>query len=150
MVLDNFFDRNEAYAMNSDPYKQFLRTIQQAIGTGSIMLASDKIEFENGNGKYMGYTRVNRGESELILAPEQTFSFVGRWLTEQGIPFVTDAGTLFKKLYDQKLSRGYENADGRGGIHRRYLKRIKLNGHLTEMLVINMQAVDVMINKGDD
>lgn len=149
-VLDDFFDRNEAYAMNSDPYKQFLRALQQAMGTGSIVLASDKMEFESGNGRYIGYMRINRGEQELILAPEQAFSFVNRWLAEQGIPFVTDAGTLFKKLYDQKLSRGYENADGRGGIHRRYLKRIKLNGHLTEMLVINTQAVDVMMNKGDD
>jgi len=146
-VIQDVMIINEEQAKISEPWQQCLQALQQGIGTGAVLLAGDKTEYEQGAARYNGFIRKTHNELQYVLAPEKTIVFVRRWMEDLGRTLVSDQKTLFKKFYENNVSIGYINKDGRGGIRTRYLKRIKLNGQLTEMLIINVQAMSEMLKK---
>jgi hypothetical protein len=146
-VIQDVMLINEEQAKVSEPWQQCLQALQQGIGTGAVLLARDKSEYEQGAARYNGFIRKTQNELQYVLAPEKTIVFVRRWMEDLGRTLVSDQKTLFKKFYENNVSIGYVNKDGRGGIRTRYLKRIKLNGQLTEMLIINVLAMSEMLKK---
>ena len=138
--------RNQIAATVAEPYHQFLITLQQAIATGSAQIAINKDEFEKNGSHYIGFHRVDKGDSEYVLAPDKVFSLVKHQLIDSGKDLVSDATPIFKELFEHRISKGYDNKDGKGGVRKRYLKRVKLNGHQPEVLVISVAAMEKTIS----
>lgn len=74
------------------------------------------------------------------------FSLVKHQLIDSGKDLVSDATPIFKELFEKGISKGYDNKDGKGGVRKRYLKRVKLNGHQPEVLVISIAAMEKTIS----
>ncbi len=79
--------------------------------------------------------------------PDKVISNARHLLADSGRELVSDSTTIFKELLNHGISKGYENKDGNGGTRKRYLKRVKLNDHLVEMLVISKEAMERTIEK---
>ena len=120
-------------------------TLQQAIATGSAQIAINKEEFERNGSHYLGFHRVDKGDSEYVLAPDKVFSLVKHQLIDSGKDLVSDATPIFKELFEHRISKGYENQSSKNGTRTRYLKRVKLNGHQPEVLVISIAAMEKFI-----
>lgn len=146
-VIVELIKRNAEAAMISEPWQQFLLTLHQAIGTGSARMAHTKEDFaDNGNGikNYIGYKRDN----EYVFEPTRVMSLVRRQILESGKELVADSTAIFKDLFENNISRGYGNQkDGRGSTRNRYLKRVKINGNMVEMLVISIDEMECFVNK---
>lgn len=69
-------------------------------------------------------------------------TLVRRQLLDSGQELIAESTAIFKELREHGISKGYDNQqDGKGNVRKRYLKRIKINGHLIEMLVISVVAM---------
>lgn len=145
-VIVDFMMKNQIAATVAEPYQQFLVTLQQAIATGSAQIAVSKDEFEKNGSHYIGFRRIDKGDSEYVLAPDKVFSLVKHQLIDSGKELVSDATPIFKELFEHGISKGYDNKDGKGGVRNRYLKRVKLNGHQPEMLVVSVSAMEKCIS----
>lgn len=146
-VIQNLMKRNEEMAIVAEPWQQFLLTLQQGIAMNSIILAADKTEYESTGTKYLGFKRFEKGEEEYVLPPSQIFIEVKRRLQEIGKDLVANDTAIFRELFMRSLALGYTNQDGRGSTRNRYLKRIKLHGHLVEMLVIPVEKMEREVEK---
>ena len=140
-VVLQMMKANEEYAKFSEPYEQFLKALEQGIGTGTIRIAANRQEYEVCNGHFVGYE--DTGARHLILAPDPTIMAVRRWLESKGQVLVADNLSICRALYRNHITDGYSNqSDGKGHYRERYFKRIMLNGRSTEMLVINVSAME--------
>ncbi|MBR4152006.1 MAG: hypothetical protein IKT98_03530 [Selenomonadaceae bacterium] len=146
-VIVDLMLRNQSAATEAEPWQQFLVTLQQAIATGTTLIAVNKDEFEQNGGRYAGFQRIDKGDAEYVLSPDKVISIARHLLTDSGRELVSDSTTIFKELLNHGVSKGYENKDGNGGTRKRYLKRVKLNGHLVEMLVLSKDALEKAIEK---
>ena len=146
VIVDLMF-RNQTAATVAEPWQQFLIILQQAIATGTALIAVNKDEFEQNGGKYVGFQRLDKDDAEYVLSPDKVISTVRHLLTDSGRELVSDSTMIFKELLAHGVSKGYENKDGNGGTRKRYLKRVKLNDHLVEMLVISKDAMERAIEK---
>lgn len=146
-VIVDLMLRNQSAAIVAEPWQQFLIILQQAIATSTILFAVSKDEFEQNGGRYAGFQRIDKDDAEYVLAPDKVISTVRHLLTDSGRELVSDSTTIFKELMTHGISKGYENKDGNGGTRKRYLKRVKLNDHLVEMLVISKDAIERAIEK---
>ena len=107
----------------------------------------NKEEFEQNGGKYVGFQRLDKDDAEYVLLPDKVISTALHLLVDSGRELVSDSTTIFKELLAHGVAKGYENKDGNGGIRKRYLKRVKPNEHLVEMLVISKDAMERAIRK---
>lgn len=146
-VIIDLMLRNQSAATVAEPWQQFLVTLQQAIATGTALISVSKDEFEENGGKYVGFQRFDKGGAEYVLSPDKVISTARHLLTDSGRELVSDSTTIFKELLAHGVSKGYENKDGNGGTRKRYLKRVKLNGHLVEMLILSKDAMERAIEK---
>ena len=145
-VIVDLLLRNQAAAIVAEPWQQFLMSLQQLIATGATPIALNKDEFEHSGGvRYIGFQRIDRGDVEYVLSPEKAIAVIRRQMMESGKELVSDSTTIFKELLANGVSKGYENKDGNGGTRKRYLKRVKLNDHLVEMLVLSKSAMEKAI-----
>lgn len=142
-VIVELIKRNSEAAMISEPWQQFLLTLHQAIGTGSARITCTKADFESNDIKNcVGYKRDN----EYVLEPTRVMSLVRRQMLESGKTLVSESNAIFKELFEHNISLGYDNQkDGRGNTRNRYLKRVKINNHLVEMLVISIDAMECFV-----
>ncbi|MBE8954920.1 MAG: hypothetical protein SR2Q5_04510 [Quinella sp. 2Q5] len=131
----------------AEPWQQFLLTLQPLIATGAAPIAKEKDEFERNGNRYIGFQRIDKGDAEYVLAVDKVVSVIRHQLLDSGRELVSDSTTIFKELLVHGVSKGYENKDGNGGTRKRYLKRVKLNGHLVEMLVLSRAAMERAIEK---
>ena len=125
-----------------EPYQQFLMTLQQAIATGTLLIATTKEEFEKDGNRYVGFSRPAEGDMEYVLNPYKTLNFVRRYLFDAGKELVSDATTIWKELFEHGISKGYVS-----GTRNRYFKRIKLHDNQAEMLVLSKMAFEKAIEK---
>ena len=144
-VIVDFMIKNQIAATVAEPYQQFLITLQQAIATGSAQIATDREIFEKNGGRYIGFRRIDKGDSEYVLVPDKVFSLVKHQLIDSGKDLVSDATPIFKELFEHGISKGYENQSNKNGTRTRYLKRVKLNDHQPEVLVISVSAMEKCI-----
>ena len=144
-VIVDFMIKNQIAATVAEPYQQFLITLQQAIATGSAQIATDREKFEKNGGRYIGFRRIDKGDSEYVLVPDKVFSLVKHQLIDSGKDLVSDATPIFKELFEHGISKGYENQSNKNGTRTRYLKRVKLNDHQPEVLVISVSAMEKCI-----
>ena len=61
VIVDLMF-RNQIAATVAEPWQQFLLTLQQAIATGTALIAVNKDEFEQNGGKYVGFQRLDKDD----------------------------------------------------------------------------------------
>ena len=146
VIVDLMF-RNQTAATVAEPWQQFLVTLQQAIATSTALIAVNKDEFEQNGGKYVGFQRFDKDGAEYVLSPDKVISNARHLLADSGRELVSDSTTIFKELLAHGISKGYENKDGNGGTRKRYLKRVKLNGHLVEMLILSKDAMEKAIEQ---
>ena len=146
-VIVDLMLRNQTAATVAEPWQQFLVTLQQLIATGSALIAVTKEEFEQNGGRYIGFQRADKDGAEYILSPDKSVGMIRRQLSDLGHELVSDSTPIFKELLAHGISKGYENKDGNGGTRKRYLKRVKLNDHLVEMLVLSKEAMEKAIAK---
>ena len=146
-VIVDLMLRNQTAATVAEPWQQFLVTLQQAIATSTALIAVNKDEFEQNGGKYVGFQRLDKDGAEYVLSPDKVVATARHLLADSGRELVSDSTTIFKELLNHGISKGYENKDGNGGTRKRYLKRVKLNDHLVEMLVLSKDAMERAIEK---
>lgn len=146
-VIVDLMLRNQAAATVAEPWQQFLLTLQPLIATGAASIAKEKDEFERNGNRYIGFQRIDKGDAEYVLAVDKVVSVIRHQLLDSGREIVSDSTTIFKELLAHGVSKGYENKDGNGGTRKRCLKRVKLNGHLVEMLVLSKAAIERAIEK---
>ena len=146
VIVDLMF-RNQTSATVAEPWQQFLVTLQQAIATSTALIAVNKDEFEQNGGKYVGFQRLEKDGAEYVLSPDKVVATARHLLVDSGRELVSDSTTIFKELLNHGISKGYENKDGNGGTRKRYLKRVKLNGHLVEMLVLSKDGMEKAIEQ---
>ena len=146
-VIVELMFRNQTAATVAEPWQQFLVTLQQAIATSTALIAVTKDEFEQNGGKYVGFQRLDKDGAEYVLSPDKVVATARHLLADSGRELVSDSTTIFKELLNHGISKGYENKDGNGGTRKRYLKRVKLNDHLVEMLVLSKDAMERAIEK---
>ena len=147
-VIVDLMLKNQMVATVAEPWQQFLITFQQAIATGTTLIAVSKEEFEQNGGRYVGFQRTDKdGDIEYILSPDKLMSTVRHQMLGSGRALVSDSTTIFRELLEHDISKGYNNKDGNGGTRKRYLKRVKLNGHLVEMLILSKDAIERTIEK---
>ena len=147
-VIVDLMLKNQMVATVAEPWQQFLITFQQAIATGTTLIAVSKEEFEQNGGRYVGFQRTDKdGDIEYILSPDKLMSTVRHQMLDSGRALVSDSTTIFRELLEHDISKGYNNKDGNGGTRKRYLKRVKLNGHLVEMLILSKDAIERTIEK---
>ena len=146
-VIVELMFRNQTAATVAEPWQQFLVTLQQAIATSTALIAVTKDEFEQNGGKYVGFQRLDKDGAEYVLSPDKVVATARHLLVDSGRELVSDSTTIFKELLNHGISKGYENKDGNGGTRKRYLKRVKLNDHLVEMLVLSKDAMERAIEK---
>lgn len=135
-IIVDLMLRNQTAATVAEPWQQFLIIMQQAIATSTILIAVSKEEFEQNGGRYTGFQKTDK-----------VISTVRYLLTDSGRELDSDSTTIFKELLNHGVSKGYEKKDGNGGTRKRYLKRVKLNGHLVEMFVLSKDAMEKAIEK---
>lgn len=146
-VIVDLMLRNQSAAIVAEPWQQFLIILQQAIATSTILIAVSKEEFEQNGGRYAGFQKADKDGVEYVLSPDKVVATVRHLIMDSGRELVSDSTTIFKELLAYGISKGYENKDGNGGTRKRYLKRVKLNGHLVEMLVLSKDAMERAIEK---
>ena len=146
-VIVDLMLRNQTAATVAEPWQQFLLTLQQAIATGTALIAVNKDEFESNGGRYIGFQRIDKSEVEYILSPDKAIAIIRHQIMDSGRELVSDSTAIFKELLTHGVSKGYENKNGNGGTRKRYLKRVKLNEHLVEMLVLSKNAMERAIEK---
>ena len=147
-IIADFIRKNQNAATTTEPYQQFLITLQQAVATGTVLVASNKEVFEqDGQRRYMGFYRIDKGDTEYVLNPHKIMNFVRKQLLESGKELVSDPARIFKDLLEHGISKGYVNKDGSGGERTRYLKRIKIKDNQAEMLILSKMAVEKTIEK---
>lgn len=130
--------RNQTAATVAEPWQQFLVTLQQAIATSTALIAVNKNKFEQNGGKYVGFQRLDKDGAEYVLSSDKVVATARHLLADSGRELVSDSTTIFKELLNHGISKGYENKDGNGGTRKRYLKRVKINNPLVEMLVLSI------------
>ena len=146
-VIVDLMLRNQTAATVAEPWQQFLVTLQQAIATSTALIAVNKDEFEQNGGRYIGFQRLDKDSAEYVLSPDKSVAIIRHQLSDSGHELVSDSTTIFKELLANGISKGYENKDGNDGTRKHYLKRVKLNGHLVEMLVLSKNAMEKAIDK---
>lgn len=145
-VIVDLMLRNQAMATTAEPWQLFIITLQKLIATGEILIAVDKNEFEQNGKSYTGFQRSKKDDVEYILKSDTIFSIIKNKLDKER-ELVSDSNTIFKELLKHGISRGYDNQDGNGGTRKRYLKRVKLNGHNVEMLAISRDSMERAIKE---
>lgn len=146
-IIEELILKNQNDVRTLEPYQQFLITLQQAIATGTVLVAHTKEEFEKDGNRYVGFSRPDKGDIEYVLNPDKTLSFVRKHLLDIGKDLVSDSVTIWKELFERGISKGYINRDGNGGTRNRYFKRIKLHDNQAEMLVISKMVFEKAIEK---
>ena len=146
-VIQRLMLINQDMAIGLESWQQFLLTLQESIATGELCLAGNKKEFDNGKGQFFGYYRTENDEKQLVLNPGKVFDFVKTKIRKDKNSFVSEATPIFRDLFNQKISYGYRNQNNKNATRNRYFKRIKVNGHLIEMLVISINSMENAIQK---
>ena len=141
-IIVRFILINQNNAKVVEPYQQFLMTLQQAIATGTVLVATCKDDFEKDGNRFVGFYRQDKGDIEYVLNPDKALSFVRRHLLDTGKELVSDSSTIWKELFEHGISKGYSNKDGNGGMRNRYFKRMKIHDSQAEMLVLSKSALE--------
>ncbi|MBR1419557.1 MAG: hypothetical protein IJ575_00645 [Selenomonadaceae bacterium] len=144
-VIADLMLRNQSESIATEPWQQFLLALQQVIATGTAIVATSKDEFERHGGKYIGFCKSDSDGEKYVLVPDKVISIVRQQLTNSGRELVSDATSIFRDLFMKGISKGYENKDGNGGTRKRYFKRVKLQGHLVEMLILSREHMEKVI-----
>lgn len=145
-IITMLIKQNEDMAISSEPWQQFILTLQSSIGTGSFPIADTKEIYESHNGKFFGFKRcVKNEEMEYVLSPENTYTHVRTKMQEIEKQLVIKEMALYRDLCERGIAKGYvDQANGKKN-RNRYLKRVMLHGHQVEMLIISVEAMEKAI-----
>ena len=114
-VIVDLMLRNQTAATVAEPWQEFLVTLQQAITTGTALIAVNKDEFEQNGGRYIGFQRLDKDSAEYVLSPDKSVAIIRHQLSDSGHELVSDSTTIFKELLANGISKDYENKDGNSG-----------------------------------
>ena len=151
-IIRSLMKLNEDMAIIAEPWQQFLFALQAIIGTGAVFLAYTKEEYEGNSGKFLGFKRLGAGgECEYVLVPEKTFAHVKSHMYSAGKTLIDKPMGIYRELCEHGIAKGYTGQANGRSTRNRYLKRIKLHGHLVEMLVIDADSMEQYIEtmRGD-
>ena len=94
-VIVDLMLRNQTAATVAELWQQLLVTLQQAIATGTALIAVNKDEFEENGGKYLGFQRFDKDGAEYVLSPDKVISNARHLLADSGRELVSDSTTIF-------------------------------------------------------
>ena len=148
-IIADLMERNEEMATNLEPWQIFIEALQSAIGTGRVALAEDRREFLNNPKHFHGFKQVSAGshEVEYVLLPNEIMPLLHKQISDSGKVITISSSKLFRELFEHGISLGYHNqADGKRS-RNRPLKKMKLNDHWVELLVIPANYLEDAVNR---
>lgn len=146
-IITLLMKENEDMAIVAAPWQQFIVALQTGIGTGGIVLAYNKEEYEDNAGKFLGYKRRGKdGECEYVFVPETAFAYVRSHIQSTGKELVDKPTAIYRDLCENGIARGYKTQANGKNTRNRYLKRIMLRKfyrvkELVELLGVSKSMV---------
>lgn len=130
---------NQETAVIAEPYQIWLQYLEQGIASGVITIAETRKKYEqSGSQQYFGYYDKER----YMFDPDKIFIGVKTAIQLAGKTLLSDSTGIYKKLFELGLIEGYiAQRSGHGAIRNRYFKRVKMNGSMMSVLVVNISKL---------